>query len=242
MKNKKGFSIVYVIFLIFTVWIFWALVLNKKQIYDNIMSINKKNLDENRYLLDKYNYNLSNFNKDKNLTQSIIKHKIPADWNNYNIFLNNKDIYTFLSNQNNKTNPTIETPNLENTYNLKLKSNENSTITLIKFEPNYNNDYFTEYTNTEYSIWTWWYLTQTWVTQNSSGNLLPFNFKDNFWIFVYSDKIKDNSIEIELSFINKNTWSWVFINPITQSWSIIKTKTYNIFQKSWKYFYKILDL
>lgn len=86
MKNKKGFSIVLCYFFNIYSLNFWALVLNKKQIYDNIMSINKKNLDENRYLLDKYNYNLSNFNKDKNLTQSIIKHIIPGDWNNYNIF------------------------------------------------------------------------------------------------------------------------------------------------------------
>lgn len=233
-KVKKWFSVLFVLILVTLVWFLWILVLNKKQIFTNILSYNDIVKKQNKILLEKLNQKINFFKIDPALSQKQISFNL-----NNNEFLNiytfNNDVKKFLLNQ--KINNDLETINDNNNYYLNLNISSPIEVKIIKFDKN-NWELLNNVRIEKYNFSTWWILNEYWLTQTQTWSYKIFKFNEEFALFA---KSIENEALLNFNFNNIETWSWVFVNPISMSGSIIIWNISNIIEKWWKYFLKNLD-
>lgn len=233
-KIKKWFSILFIMILVSLVWILWILVLNKKQIFTNIMSYTDITKKQNKILLEKLNQKINIFKLDPNLAQKQISFTLNSD-QLVNIYTFNNETKQFLLS--NKLNNNLETINENSRYYLNLNISNPVEIEVMRFDKD-NWELLNNVKVEKFHFSTWWILNESWVTQNHTWSYKTFRFNDEFAIFAKS--VDDESL-INIDFKNIETWSWVFINPISMSWWIISWNISNIIEKWWKYFLKSLD-
>lgn len=233
-KVKKWFSILFIMILVTLVWFLWILVLNKNQIFTNMLSYTDLAKKQNKILLEKLNQKINIFKLDPNLAQKQISFNLSND-QLVNIYTFNNNTKKFLLN--NKLNNDLETINDTNNYYLNLNISSPVEIKIMKFD-NVSWDLLDNVRIDNYEFSTWWILNEYWSIQTQTWSYKIFKFDDDFAIFA---KSVSNEGLINIDFKNIETWSWVFVNPISMSGSIVFWNISNIIEKWWKYFLKNLD-
>lgn len=233
-NNKKWFSVLFVLILVWLVWFLWIIVLNKNQIFQNLNSYTQLSKKQNQILLEKINQKIKLFKLDPALSQKQITFNL-SNHEFVNIYTFNEEAKKFLLT--NKINPEIESISLDENYYLNLEISNPVDLKVMKFS-----QWKTELLNNvkieEFRFSTWWILSQSLNNESWTWTFKTFKFDSNFALLAKS--LDDNSV-IKVSFKNSQTWSGVFINPISQTWSIVYWNISNIIEKWWKYFLKSLN-
>lgn len=233
-NNKKWFSVLFVLILVWLVWFLWIIVLNKNQIFQNLNSYTQLSKKQNQILLEKINQKIKLFKLDPALSQKQITFNL-SNHEFVNIYTFNEEAKKFLLT--NKINPEIESISLDENYYLNLEISNPVDLKVMKFS-----QWKTELLNNvkieEFRFSTWWILSQSLNNESWTWTFKTFKFDNNFALLAKS--LDDNSV-IKISFKNSQTWSGVFINPISQTWSIVYWNISNIIEKWWKYFLKSLN-
>jgi len=175
------------------------------------------------------------FADDDVVPRKIIFGNVPAYTDLYNIFWNNYKTTDFIDKNINNDDIINQKIGLVSSWALYLdlytiwKYNYN--LKILEFN---RNDYKDKYTLLPIATSEWrdltdfvWYIqkSSTWVLSLSrykTGNEYEFDFATkDYWIYISNKDSKNLSYRIsweELTWDINTTWSWIYINPINDSW------------------------
>lgn len=170
-----------------------------------------------------------------------------------NIFWNNKKIEEYIDENPNNYNSFNKTLSWVTNWNLYLDVSTWALLTLIEYDKN-RYDKYSEIK--EIKSFTWvvsgsWYIKKNPVTKLLELDKNPppgleysFNFSWS-WYLLFLTNTGSNLISYNLSWYEKNTWSWIYLNPInddvSNTWSIQILWYDVIIDKKWEIFGKMLE-
>ena len=203
------------------------------------------NCDDDNYLATS-SWNLIEDNDNK-ARKELIGIVLPEQMKN--IFWNNKKIEEFIEDNPNNIDSFNKTLSWVNNGYLYLNVNTGSILTLIEYDKaRYNN--FNELR--EIKSFTWavsgsWYIEKNSdiLSLNSStwANTYNFNFSGS-WYLLFLTNTGSNLIDYNLSGLEKNTGSWIYLNPINDdinNTGSIEILGYDVLiNKEWNIFWKML--
>ena len=174
---------------------------------------------------------------------------IIVPWQQKNIFWNNKKIEEFIEENSNNFDSFNKTLSWVSEWNLFLDVSTWALLTLIEFDKN-RFDNFWELREIVSFTWevSWsWYIdknSNTLELQTSTwSNTIDFNFSWS-WYLLFLTNTWSNLINYNLSGFDKNTGSWIYLNPINDdinnTWAIEILGYDVIINSEWNIFWKML--
>ena len=194
---------------------------------------------------------MSGFEDNDNLARKQLVW-IVVPWQQKNIFWNNDKIKDFIDNNPNNTDNFNKKLSQVTDWNLFLEINTWALLTLIEYDKTRYDDFW-EIKEVKSFTWvvSWsWYIEKNSniLSLNSSSwpNTYDFNFSWS-WYLLFLTNTWSNLINYNLSGFEKNTWSWIYLNPInddiSNTWSIemlwYDVKINNDWNIFWKMFNKV---
>lgn len=240
MINKKWFSIIYVFFILTLVWFLWIVILNKQSLFEKQIENNSiENILNKKIIFNWSNYLSSIYDITSRDTISWV---IPLNsWYNY-IYSVNSDIRNFIN--------TITWSELwwllkiwnVQTWIVYLEVNDAFSWKIIETNKTiYDNDKRLTKVNEFLFSSTWakiWYLQNSWSISTWTLNVKNFDFKNkDYLFFINYSSWGDLNLRYNLKIYNKDL-TWVYINPLTNTWNKIEYLWNYWLENNWKYILK----